>query len=347
MRVISVANQKGGCGKTTLATNIAASFSGLGNETLLIDLDPQAHATFAMGYCKKSSDRRTSYDIFRAHFEGSPIPFEEIVATDRSKLSFISANMMLSAAEINLGSVNGAAAILSRTLSDPFFEKYEYIIIDSPPSFGFLTLNSMYAADVILVPMDLGYFSLNSVDSVHRVTGLLNSETGRNPSVFFVLNLFDKRSRFAKRFENDAIKKLGPYLLSTRIHSSVRLREAAETGKTIFEHDPESTSALDFCNLTKELLTIEDEDINTSIKQFFIHAPQASHVYVLGDFNGWQKSQASRLSRLEDGSWSAHIMLDRGRYRYKYLIDDQWIHDSKNPQKETNPFGSIDSVLTV
>ena len=347
MKIISIANQKGGCGKTTLATNIASALSKMGSETLLIDLDPQAHATFAMGYSRGSSGRKTSYDIFRAHFDSAPVPIEEIIATERDKLTFIPANMMLSAAEINLGSVNGAAAILSRTLSDPFFEKYEYVIIDSPPSFGFLTLNSMFAADVILVPLDLGYFSLSSVDSVHRVTGLLNSETGRRPSVFFVLNLFDQRSKFAKRFECDAIKKLGPYLLSTRIRSSVKLREAAEVGKTIFEHDPECASASDFNDLTKELLSIEEKDVNISIKQFLIHAPQAGSVYILGDFNEWQKTEASRLTKMENGNWSAHVILEKGRYRYKYLIDDQWIHDSENPQKETNTFGSLDSVLIV
>jgi chromosome partitioning protein len=347
MKVISIANQKGGCGKTTLAVNIASAISRVGFETLLIDLDPQAHATFAMGYCKEPSERKTSYDIFRAYFDGSPLPLDQIVVSDRDKLSFISANMMLSAAEINLGSVNGAAALLSRTLSDPFFEKYEYVIIDSPPSFGFLTLNSMYAADMILVPMDMSFFSLNSTDSVHRVTGLLSSETGRDPSVFFVLNLFDRRSKFTERMESAAFEKIGPYLLSTRIRSSVKLREAAETGRTIFEHDPESASALDFNDLVKELLTIEDRDIKTSIKQFMIHAPNAGRVYVLGDFNGWQKSEVSQLAKIENGNWSTHIMLDKGRHRYKYLIDDQWSHDPKNPQQEINPFGSIDSVLMV
>ncbi|MGB3057625.1 MAG: AAA family ATPase, partial [Candidatus Omnitrophota bacterium] len=157
MKIISVANQKGGCGKTTLAINISAALSKLGNETLLIDLDPQAHATYAMGFGKESSSFKTSYDIFRAHFDSSAIPFDDIILTGRDKLSFMPANMLLSAAEINLGGVNGAAAILSRTLSDPFFERYEYVVIDSPPSFGFLTLNSMYAADMILVPLDLGY----------------------------------------------------------------------------------------------------------------------------------------------------------------------------------------------
>ena len=127
----------------------------------------------------------------------------------------------------------------------------------------------------------------------------------------------------------------------------MRLREAAQLGHTVFEHAPKSKSALDFYDLTSEILTIRDKDIKTSIKEFFIHAPQAGDVYVLGDFNGWQKSPTSRLAKLENGNWSGHLMLDKGRYRYKYLVDDQWVHDSDNPVKEINSFGSIDSILEM
>ncbi len=347
MKIISIANQKGGCGKTTLAVNIAATLSRLGNNTLLIDLDPKAHATFALGYNEKSSERRTSYDIFRGQFDGTPVKFEELIISDRENFSFIPANMMLSAAEINLGNVNGAATIISKTLADPFFESFDYVVIDSPPSFGFLTLNSMCAADMILVPMDLSYFSFNGINSVYRVTSLLNKETGRSPQIFFLMNIYDKRSNFAKQFEIDAKYKLGPYLLSTKIRSSVRLREAARVGKTIFEHDPKCKASLDFYNLTSEILTSENINAEASLKEFVFHAPKAGAVYVLGDFNGWQKTEASRLTQLENGQWSAHFTLSKGKYRYKYLVDDKWTHDPANPQKEINTFGTIDSILKV
>ena len=347
MKIVSVANQKGGCGKTTIAVNIAASLAKLGKETLLVDLDPQAHATFALGYSPKSSERKTSYDIFRAHFDNVEVPFQDILITDRKKLSLIPANMMLSAAEINLGSVNGAASILSRTLSKPFFSNYEYVIIDSPPSFGFLTLNSMYAADVILVPMDSSYFSFNGIDSVYRVTGLLNAETGRNPEIFFGMSIYDKRSNFAKQFEKDAMAKLGPYLLNTKVKSSVRLKEAAKEGKTIFEFDSKCSAALDFYNLTSELLNVETRSIDVMIREFMINAPEAGEVFILGEFNDWQKTESSRLSKMENGQWSGHFTLNRGKYRYKFLVDDEWINDPENSEIETNEFGTIDSVVSV
>lgn len=347
MQIISVANQKGGCGKTTLAVNVAAALARLGNETLLVDLDPQAHATFALGYSKTSSERKTSYDIFRAHFDNTEVPFEEIVISEREKLSVIPANMMLSAAEINLGGVNGAAAILSRTLSKPFFKRYKYVIIDSPPSFGFLTLNSMYAADMIVVPMDLSYFSFNGINSVYRVTSLLTRETGRKPSIFFTMNIYDQRSNFAKQLGKDARRKLGPYLLTTMVRSSVRLREAAKAGKTIFEYDSKCSGALDFYNLTSEILNVEDKKEEVAVREFFLHAPEAGSVYVLGDFNGWEKSEANMLSKLESGHWSGHFSLDKGTYRYKFLVDDEWIHDPENPETESNTFGTVDSVLKI
>ncbi|MDD5634442.1 MAG: AAA family ATPase [Candidatus Omnitrophica bacterium] len=347
MRIISVANQKGGCGKTTLAVNVAAALARLGSETLLVDLDPQAHATFALGCTEKSSETKTSYDIFRAHFDTVELNFEDLIINDRKSLSLVPANMMLSAAEINLGGINGAATILYRTLMKPFFNKYEYVIIDSPPSFGFLTLNSMYAADTIIVPMDLSYFSFNGIDSVYRVAGLLNAETGRKPSIFFVINIYDQRSNFAKELDKDAKSKIGPYLLPTKIRSSVRLREAAKLGKTIFEYDSKSSSALDFYNLTSEILTADNKSMNAIIKEFLIHAPNAGSVYVLGDFNGWQKSDANRLAKLENGEWSAHFTLDKGKYRYKFLVDDEWKTDPKNPKNEANIYGTIDSIVEV
>ncbi|MCK5451009.1 MAG: AAA family ATPase [Candidatus Omnitrophica bacterium] len=348
MRIISVANQKGGCGKTTLAVNTAATLAKLGNETLLVDLDPQAHATFALGYDKESSERKTSYDIFRAHFDDIEVPYDKIVISNRDKLSFVPANMMLSAAEINLGGVNGAAAILKNTLADPFFDKYEYVVIDSPPSFGFLTLNSMYAADTIVVPIDLSYFSFNGVNSVYRVTSLLKAETGKEPAIYFVMNIYDQRSNFAKKLVIDAKKRIGPYLLPTKIRSSVRLRESSMLGKTIFEYDSKCSAALDFYNFTSELLNVgEQKKDDVFVKEFVLAAPKAGAVYVLGDFNGWRKLETNRLTKLENGEWSAHFTMDKGLYRYKFLVDDKWICDPKNLKTERNVFGTVDSVLEI
>ncbi|MDD4956640.1 MAG: AAA family ATPase [Candidatus Omnitrophica bacterium] len=347
MKIISVANQKGGCGKTTLAVNVAAALARMGSETLLVDLDPQAHATYSLGYEKDAMERRTSYDIFRSYFDNEGIPLEDIIITGRDKMAFMPANMSLSAAEINLGNINGAATLLAKTLADPFFNKFEYVIIDSPPSFGFLALNSMYAADMILVPLDMSYFSFNGINSVYRVTSLLNSETGRQPSIFFAMNIYDKRSNFAKHFEHDARKRLGPYLLPTKVRSSVRLREAAKYGKTIFEYDPESSAALDFYNITSEVLAAEARNMDVAIREFMLHAPSAGSVYVLGDFNDWRKTDANRLVKLEGGSWSTHFTLPKGRYRYKFLVDDEWWGDPGNPSAETNIFGTTDSVIEI
>ncbi|MFH1847236.1 MAG: AAA family ATPase [Candidatus Omnitrophota bacterium] len=348
MKIISVASQKGGCGKTTFAVNIAGALSMSGKKTLLIDLDPQAHATFALGCIHESVERKNSYDIFRAYFDNLEISYDQIVIDDkREKYSLIPASMMLSAAEINLGGVSGAASILLRALSDPFFKNYEYVIIDSPPNFGFLTLNSMYAADIILVPIDSSYFSYNGINSVYRVAQLLERETGKNPFISFALSMHDQRSKFARQLEADTKLKVGPYLLNSKIRASVRLREAPKFGKTIFEHDPKSSAAKDFYDLTNEVVVSDNRKIGVSVKEFLFHAPEAGAVYVLGDFNSWQKTEVSRLAKLENGYWSAHFILDKGKYRYKFLIDDEWMRDPKNPKVKMNVFGTADSILIV
>ena len=194
---------------------------------------------------------------------------------------------------------------------------------------------------------NLSYFSFNGIDGIYRVIGLLEKETGIKPNIYFVLNIFDQRSNFAKALQTDARQRLGQYLLSTKIRSSVRLREAAKLGKTIFEHDEKSAVALDFYNLTSELLTIDDTIMDMSINKFKVFAPKAGSVYVLGDFNGWRKNDTNRLSKFEDGNWTAHINVKKGKYRYKFLVDDEWISDPENPQKVPNIFGSVDSLLEV
>ncbi|MBF0252229.1 MAG: AAA family ATPase [Candidatus Omnitrophica bacterium] len=344
MKIISVVNQKGGCGKTTLAVNMAAALAKLGYETLLIDLDPQAHATYALGYTKNSKITKTAYDLFAPLSDGEQISYEDMIINDRTKLSFIPSNMMLSTAEISLGDISGAASILNDHLANEFFSKYDYILVDSPPSFGFLTLNSIYSSNLILVPVDISYFSFNGVNSIYRVTSLLEKETGKKPDLHFMLNIFDGRSKFSREFVKVAEEKLGKYLFDTKIRSSVRLREAAQEGKTIFEHDSKSSSALDFYNATCELVNIDSKEVDTIIKEFFLNAPSAGSVYVLGDFNGWKRTEANKLSRLEDGKWSAHYHLPKGRYRYKYLVDGNWVHDPNNERAEPNIFGSVDSI---
>lgn len=347
MKIISVVNQKGGCGKTTLSVNTAAALAKLGHETLLIDLDPQAHATYALGYAKNSTISKTAYDLFSPDKDSEEFDYDDLIITDRTKLSFIPSNMMLSTAEINLGDISGAASILNDHFSKEYFAKYDYIIVDSPPSFGFLTLNSIYASDMILVPVDISYFSFNGVNSIYRVTGLLEKETGKKPELYFMLNIFDGRSKFSREFVKAAEEKLGKYLFDTKIRSSVRLREAAQQGKTIFEHDSRSASALDFYNATCELVNVDAKEVDTVIKEFFLNAPRAGSVYVLGDFNGWKRSEANKLSRLEDGKWSAHYQLPKGKYRYKYLVDGNWMHDPSNEKSEPNIFGSVDSIAEL
>ncbi|MBU1084674.1 MAG: glycogen-binding domain-containing protein, partial [Candidatus Omnitrophica bacterium] len=132
-----------------------------------------------------------------------------------------------------------------------------------------------------------------------------------------------------------------------KIRSSVRLRESASLGKTIFEHDPKCSSSLDFYNLTSEILAAESRDIKIVIKEFSFYAPKAGSVYVLGDFNGWEKSEANRLAKLESGDWAAHFTLDKGRYRYKFLVDDEWTKDPHNDVAESNVFGTTDSVIEI
>ncbi|MBF0494518.1 MAG: hypothetical protein HQL28_05240 [Candidatus Omnitrophica bacterium] len=127
----------------------------------------------------------------------------------------------------------------------------------------------------------------------------------------------------------------------------MRLRESAKFGVTIFEHDPKSTAALDFYNLTSEIVNLENRFLDTMLREFSLFAPEAGDVYVLGDFNGWKKCDANKLVKIDDGKWQAHFNIKKGRYRYKFMVDGKWTHDTSNDLVEENVFGSVDSVLSL
>jgi len=244
-KIIAVINQKGGVGKTTTATNLAAQLASPKTPVLLIDLDPQGNATSGLGIEKEVEP--TTYDVLfgRATLDQAVRPAE------RDGLYILPANANLAAAEIELVGEMQREFALKRALH---VGAYHYILIDCPPALGLLTINALSAADTILIPVQAEYYALEGLGqllaTVQRVKQALN------PSLDLLgvaITMYDKRTSLSEQVMGELKSHFGDKLFATVIPRNVRLAEAPSFGKTIFEHDRWSKGARAYKNLAKEV----------------------------------------------------------------------------------------------
>jgi len=259
MEIISVANQKGGCGKTITAVNLAGALAHAGKKVLFIDLDPQAHATAAFGM-KIAEVTNSTYALLESFVNTNlVISMEKLMYQKTENLWVIGSHISLSTMEQKLANVKGAILGLSTALLGEDLSKFDYVIIDTPPNLGFVTLNALHASHRILVPLDVSIFSLNGVSQIENILALSKSMGFEKPLVNFLLTIFDCRSNFATAFLETARASFGERLMKTVIRSNVKLREAAMAGKTVDAFDPYSNGSKDYQSLASELLAKTQE----------------------------------------------------------------------------------------
>ena len=257
MRTIAVINQKGGCGKTTTAINLAASLAEVGRRVLLVDLDPQGHAT--LGLSIRGEDvRRTMYEVLLGDWVEGGVRLSEVVLTLSGNLHLAPANIMLSAIEQQLAGVDGREDRLRDALAEVSL-RYDYAIIDSPPNVGLLTFNALRAADEVLVPVETGFFSLHGLTKLLETVAVVNSEYGQDAAVRILPTMYETRHRIDREVLAELRRHFGDRLARTVIRMNVRLREAASFGLPITEFDPRSIGARDYLALALEVAQAEVE----------------------------------------------------------------------------------------
>ncbi|MCA9409517.1 MAG: AAA family ATPase [Candidatus Omnitrophica bacterium] len=455
MKIISIANQKGGCGKTTTAINLASALSLNGKRVLLFDLDPQAHAS--LGLDIESQD--SIYNVI-SRLTPRKLKLENIIKKVENSFDIVPSNILVGTLEQELSDEIGRELKLMEVIK-PIRDQYDYVLIDCPPSLGILTINAIRVSEQLIIPVETSRFSMQGVEHLMDIVHLVKERLNHSVDCRILVTMFDSRLRHSFAMLSTFKERFNKLLFDTIVHINVKLKESAVMGKPVAFYDKYCRGSKDYYTLAKELIfedkqtgaidevkqqvkkqpeikvekikekkekieepvvakepelektswknrleeeildvqedaqeiklesksdakeqvkeevvdEVEQEEtaaeeqkpveatfqplssrmkelVREEAKDFFrakfsIEAPGAKSVYVTGSFNDWSLDDNCRLKNKGDGNWETEIDLKPGVYKYQFIVDGVWKEDPKNPQKERNSFGDINSLIEV
>jgi chromosome partitioning protein len=365
MKIIAIANHKGGCGKTTTAINLAACLGKKERRVLLVDLDPQGHSSLGLGVFNEQA--RDLYDVFTGEAK-----LDEIILPDVFQgVDVVPATMTLAAAEHLPVRGDERERLLQAHLA-PVRGRYDYAVIDCPPSLGLLAFNALAAADLILIPIEMSLFGLSGMEQMYQTIAQLRERHGREIPVRVLPTLVDSRTRLCRQFLHEVAERFADDVSSVMVQFTVRLKEAVRQGKPIVAYDPHSVAAVQYNRLADEVVACvqagADEEATarvSAVKLAFERARaqigklrgqrkvvlrlfgyEGRKVQLAGDFNDWIPDNGV-ITRQVDGVVEKIVMLMPGTYQYRYVVDGEWQEDPSNPEVVENFSGGYNSILNV
>ena len=359
MRTIAIVNHKGGCGKTTTAINLSACMAERRKKILLVDLDPQGHASLGLNV-KPEETEKNMYHVLSETYRD--VRLEDVIVGVGKFLDLAPSGIILSAVEQELAGQSGREDRLLNALAT-LSNEYDYIIVDCPPSLGLLTFNALRACREIIVPVETSFFALHGLGKLSETIKLVEDRFGHKKFVQALATIYDRRTRIAGEVLGELREHFGEELFKTIIYINVRLRESTGFGQSIGQYDRRSSGYRDYTALAKEVLSLAEartdlirvrsataaaslgsQPVENGVR-FSIYAPGARNVQLAGDFNNWNASEGVMQDADGQGVWSKVVSLEPGTYQYRFRVDGQWGEDPNNPNKVERSFGGMNSII--